>query len=426
MTLYKDMEKDELKKVKEELMLKFNEEVRKGRKYSILRGLPSDEMLSLASGLFNILKSDDDFKSENGSDVRQYGVLEGIPEARKFMSEILEVPKSNVYVGGVSSLSLIHSTISLAYSRGLYNSNVAWSKVKGLKMLCPAPGFDRHFEMSDYFGFELIYIPMLETGPDMDLVEKYVKDDSVKAILCVPKFSNPTGVTYSDETVRRLANLSPSAEDFVILYDNAYAVHEFDQQNPIKLLPLYDELVKNGNTNMAVQYASTSKISFPGGGITAIGTGSEQLAHLHKYLFYQTINFDKINQLRHVRFYKNLQGVREHMAKLSAIAKPKFEAVTKVFEDELGTTGAATWSNPKGGYFISLDVMEGCATRVKELADKIGVAILPTGSTFPYYKDPKEQNIRIAPTYPPVAEIREAACILSLCVNIAAVEKLLS
>jgi len=425
MPLYKNMSKDELKKIKDELMAEFNKEVTKGNNYSILRGLPSDEMLELSAGLLSVLKNEEDYKSENCYDVRQYGTLEGISEARQLMSEILEIPKNNVYVGGVSSLSLMHSTLCLAYIHGLYNSPTAWNKLKNIKVLCPAPGYDRHFEMCGYFGFELVYIPMLSTGPDMGLVEEYVQDECVKAILCVPKFSNPTGVVYCDETIRRLAKLSPAAKDFVILYDNAYAVHEFDQQTPINLLPLYNELSKYGKTNMAIQYTSTSKISFPGGGITAIGTGDEQLAHLHKYLSFQRINFDKINQMRHVRFYKNLQGIREHMSKVSDISRPKFEAVIKVFEKELAPTGIARWSAPKGGYFISLDVMEGCASRVKELSDQIGLSILPTGSTFPYYKDPKEQNIRIAPTYPPVSEISEATRLLSLCVNIAAVEKLL-
>lgn len=422
---YTELSIQELEKLHNQLNEQFENQKNSGITYNLTRGLPSTDMLELAMPLLDVLQSSDNYKSENGIDVRNYGTMEGIPEARQLMANIMDVPKERLMVGGNSSLILIHGVISTAYSKGLYNSPQPWSTLEKVKVLAPVPGYDRHFGMCSFYGIELVNVEMTKTGPNMDQVEELVKDPYVKGMFCVPKYSNPTGVTYSDETVKRLANLKPAAADFCIFYDNAYVVHDFYCDDKDELLPIYPELKKSGNTNMVIQFSSTSKITFPGGGIVALSTGIQQLNYLLGYFATHTISFDKINQLRHVKFLKDKKGVQEIMKKAMAIAEPKFSACIDIFEKELKETGS-TWSTPRGGYFISFDTVPGLAKNVTSLAKEAGLTLLPPGSTYPYNKDEQDTNIRIAPTAISIDDIKKAIQVFSICVKLATVKKLLS
>ena len=425
MTPYTQMPKQELSVLLEELRGKFKELAAKELKLDLTRGRPSSAQLDLALPSLDVLNSSASYIAENDFDCRNYGILDGIPEAKRLMGELMDVPPENVVVGGNASLNLMHDCLSIAYIHGLVDSEKPWGKLDEVKILCPVPGYDRHWGIIEHFGFTMVNVPMTNEGPDMDLVEKLVADDeSIKGIWIVPKYSNPQGITCSDKTVRRLANLKTAAKDFCIFYDNAYAVHELYPDEPQMLLPLLPELIKAGRPNMAIQFASTSKLTFPGAGISALAAGGTQIEYLKSHFNVQTIGYDKMNQLRAARFFKDLDGIKKHMRGHANILLPKFEAVDGVLEEELGGTDAATWTKPRGGYFISLDVMEGCASRALELCKEIGVAMNTAGNTFPYNKDPKDSNIRIAPSSPDIEQLKQAVHCLSLCIKIAVLEKL--
>lgn len=427
MKAYKNMSKEELQQLQKELSKAFEDAKGKGLKLDMSRGKPSAEQLNLSMGLLDMLHSEADCKSESGTECRNYGVLEGIPEARKLMADMMDTKPENVIVYGNSSLNIMFDTVARSVTHGVCGST-PWCKLDKVKFLCPVPGYDRHFAITEYFGIEMINIPMSETGPDMDLVEKYVETDpAVKGIWCIPKYSNPQGVCYSDETVRRMAALKPAAEDFRIYWDNAYAIHHLyeEAEKQVKILDIISECEKAGNPDMVYEFASTSKVSFPGGGISALASSAKNLEYIKKALTIQTIGHDKMNQLRHVRFFKDIDGMNAHMMKHAASVRPKFEAVLKTLKNELGELEIASWIEPKGGYFISFDAMEGCAKAIVAKCKEAGVVMTGAGATYPYKKDPKDSNIRIAPTFPTPQELADATEIFVLCVKLVSVEKLL-
>ena len=358
----------------------------------------------------------------NGVDCRNYGGLEGLMDLRKFFAELLSVNVDNVLIGGTSSLTLMFDYLTQAMLSGVLE-NTPWSKLDHVKFLCPAPGYDRHFAFLEYFGIEMITVPMNEDGPDLDVIREYIKDDHVKGMFCVPKYSNPTGTTYSDEIVKGLAALKPAAKDFRIIYDNAYYVHDLSQPGD-QLLNIFDELPKYNNEDLVIMVASTSKITFAGSGVSCIVASDNNIADIKKRLTIQSISQDKMNQLRHLVFFKDVPTLKKHMQKHAEILKPKFDCVIDSLTKELAGKEVAKWTTPNGGYFISLDVMPGCAKRVGELCKEAGVTLTTIGATFPYGKDPQDSNIRIAPSYPSVDELTKAALLLSICVQIAAIEKL--
>ena len=389
------------------------------------RGKPEPAQLDMGMEILDALNSDSDMKSMEGVDTRNYGLLTGITEAKHLMADVMDVPAENVIVFGNSSLSIMYDMISRSVTHGVMGST-PWCKLDKVKFLCPAPGYDRHFAITQHFGIEMILIPMTPTGPDMDLVEKYVsEDEAVKGIWCVPKYSNPQGITYSDETVRRFAALKPAAKDFRIYWDNAYAVHHLYEEKQDTLLEIMGECEKAGNPDMVYEFCSTSKISFSGAGIAAMATSPANLEDVKKTLTLRTIGYDKVNQLRHARYFKNLEGLRNHMKKHADIIRPKFEAVLSVLEKELGGLGIGEWTKPFGGYFISFEAMDGCAKEIVARCKELGVVLTGAGATFPYGKDPKDSNIRIAPTYPTAEEMAEATDVFVLCVKLVSVEKLL-
>ena len=422
---YREMSKEELRKEYQVLEKKYEEVKAKGLKLDMSRGKPSQAQLDLSNGMMDVLNSRSDMKCETGVDCRNYGVMDGIPEARRLLADMSEVPEKNILIYGNSSLNVMFDTVSRAMSMGVCG-HTPWSKLDKVKFLCPVPGYDRHFGITEFFGIEMINVPLLETGPDMDMVEKLVSEDpAVKGIWCVPKYSNPTGISYSDETVRRFAHLKPAAEDFRIFWDNAYSIHHLYDDDQDVILELLTECEKAGNPDMVYKFISTSKVSFPGSGIAAMAASEANLADARKAMFYQTIGHDKLNQLRHVRFFKDMDGVREHMRKHAAIMRPKFEAVLDVLERELGGLEIGSWVKPKGGYFISFDSMEGCAKKIVARAKEAGLVMTGAGATFPYGKDPKDSNIRIAPSYPTPEELAVAAEIFVLSVKLVSIEKLL-
>ena len=422
---YSQFDKAQLEAEYQRLSEEYKAVEAKGLKLDMSRGKPEAAQLDLANQLMNTLQADSDMKSENGFDCRNYGVLDGIPECKRLFADILGVPEKNVVIGGASSLNLMYDEIARAMLFGVAGGEKPWGAQGEIKFLCPVPGYDRHFGICNLFGIKMINIPMDENGPDMDMVEKLVSEDaSVKGIWCVPKYANPNGVVYSDETVRRFAALKPKADDFRIFWDNAYAVH--DLYEPVPLLNLYEEAVKCGNENLPVMFTSTSKISFAGAGVSAFAASDANVARSKAEMGIQTIGYDKLNQLRHARFFVDGAGIREQMIKHAEIIRPKFDTVLKAFETELAPLGIAEWSNPKGGYFISLEVTTGSAKRVYELAKQAGVTLTPAGAPFPYGIDPADSNLRISPTYPPIAELAEAVKVLCLCVKMAALEALLA
>lgn len=395
--------------------------------YNLTRGIPSQDMLDLSLPLLDVLNSTSDYLSpglpgEPPIDSRNYGTLAGLPPARQFMADILAVPMASVMVGGNASLSLMHGVLSLAYAKGLVHSDTPWSQLPQVKLLAPVPGYDRHFAMGEWYGASLIPVAMTPTGPDMDQVESLVQDPAVRGMFCVPKYSNPTGVTYSPETVRRLAWLTPAAPDFCLWYDNAYELHDFAVGD--QLLPIYPELVAAGRTNQVVQFTSLSKVTFAGGGMSALSTGAEQLQHVLDYYATQIISFDKLNQLRHVRFLPNRTHLTQHMKQVMALVYPKFQLCEQLFRHHLTPTGTQ-WSCPRGGYFISVNTLPGLATRVYSLATQAGLVLLPPGNAFPKGHDPANSHIRIAPTALPLAELAQAMERFALCVKLATLEQLL-
>lgn len=425
MTPYKELTKEELLEIKSDLDAQFNAVKAKGLKLDMSRGKPSTEQLNLSMEMMDVLKSDSNLVCEEGVDCRNYGVLDGIKEAKQLLADMMEVPKDNIVIFGNSSLNVMYDTIARSMTHGVMGST-PWCKLDKVKFLCPVPGYDRHFAITEYFGIEMINIPMTSTGPDMDLVEQYVNNDpAVKGIWCVPKYSNPQGITYSDETVHRFAKLNPAAEDFRIFWDNAYGIHHLYDHDQDHLIEILAECKRAGNPDLVYKFASTSKISFPGSGIAAIATSHNNLEDIKAQLKHQTIGHDKVNQLRHVRFFKDIHGMVEHMRKHADIIRPKFEAVEEILERELGGLGIGEWTKPKGGYFIAFDSLDGCAKDIVAKCKKAGVVMTSAGATYPYGKDPHDSNIRIAPTYPPLGDLIVATELFALCVKLSSVEKLL-
>ncbi len=387
------------------------------------RGKPGGEQLDLTLDMLESLSAKDMYLTETGFDTRNYGLLDGTPEAKALFAELLEVTPDNVIVCGNSSLNLMFDYIATAYTKGVCG-HTPWSKQGAVKFLCPAPGYDRHFAITQYFDIEMIPIPMSSSGPDMDLVEEYVKDPLVKGIWCVPMYSNPDGITYADETVRRFASLKPAAPDFRVMWDNAYCVHHLTD-TPDTLLNIFEEAKGHVSEDLFVEFVSTSKISFPGAGVAALAASAKNIADIKSRMTVQTIGFDKLNMLRHVRFFKDANGVHEHMKRHAAVLRPRFELVLNMLENELGGRGIATWHKPNGGYFVSVNVCDGCAKRTVRLLAEAGVVLTGAGATYPYGQDPADSNIRLAPTYPPLSELQIAMELFCICAEIAAIESLL-
>ncbi|GFI65697.1 putative aminotransferase/MSMEI_6121 [Lachnospiraceae bacterium] len=424
---YRDLSREELLLLKEQLEQEFVDVKGKGLKLDMSRGKPSVAQLDMGMDIFDVLNSGSDLTSMDGVDVRNYGVLDGLAEAKHMMADIMGVSAEQVIVYGNASLNVMYDAVSSAMTHGVMGGT-PWCKLDKVKFLCPAPGYDRHFAITQHFGIEMITVPMTPQGPDMDMVERLVAgDDSIKGIWCVPKYSNPQGYSYSDETVRRFANLKPAAKDFRIFWDNAYAVHHLydEEERQDRILEILGECEKAGNPDMVYEFASTSKISFSGAGVAAIASSQKNLECIRRTMAIQTIGHDKINQLRHVRYFKNFDGIREHMRKHAALMRPKFEAVETVLERELSGLEIGTWTKPKGGYFISFDAMEGCAKAIVAKCREAGVVLTGAGATFPYGKDPRDSNIRIAPSFPTPGEMQMATDLFVLCVKLVSVEKLL-
>ncbi len=415
MKSYREMSREELLNLKAELDKKYQEAQAKNLHLDMSRGKPSADQLDLSMEMMDVLNSSADLKDSEGVDCRNYGVLDGVKEAKELLGQMSEVSPDKMIIYGNSSLNVMYDTVARAVTHGIMG-HTPWGKLDKVKFLCPVPGYDRHFSM--------INVPMTPEGPDMDMVEELVgSDPAIKGIWCVPKYSNPQGITYSDETVRRFAALKPAAEDFRIFWDNAYSVHHLYDDHQDFLLEILDECEKAGNPDIV--YKFWSKISFPGSGVACIATSPNNLKDIKKQLMIQTIGHDKVNQLRHVRFFKDIDGIHEHMRKHAAIMRPKFEAVLDTLERELGGLEIGSWIRPRGGYFISFDAMEGCAKSIVAKCKEAGVVMTGAGATYPYGKDPKDSNIRIAPSFPTKEELAVATDLFVLCVKLASVEKLL-
>ena len=423
---YAELTKEELMELRKVLKAQYREYQGKDLKLDMSRGKPCVEQLDLSMGMMDVLNSDSDLTCEDGTDCRNYGVLDGIREAKELLADMMEVNPDNLIIYGNSSLNVMYDTIARSMTHGVMGST-PWAKLDKVKFLCPVPGYDRHFAITEYFGIEMINVPMTPTGPDMDMVEELVaSDEAIKGIWCVPKYSNPQGISYSDETVRRFARLKPAARDFRIYWDNAYGVHHLYDHDQDHLIEILAECKRAGNPDLVYKFASTSKVSFPGSGIAALATSLNNLADIKKQLKIQTIGHDKVNQLRHVRFFGDIHGMVEHMRKHADIVRLILEMAEETLERELGGLGIGEWTTPKGGYFISFESMEGCAKDIVAKCKKAGVTMTPAGAAFPYGKDPKDTNIRIAPTYPPLGDLTIAMELFSLCVKLASVEKLLA
>ena len=426
MKKYQELTREELIELKEQLSAEYEDAKGKGLKLDMSRGKPGASQLMLSMPMLDVINSTSDMKTVLGNDTRNYGDLDGIGECRRLMADMMSVKKDNVVVCGNSSLNIMYDTVSRSMTKGV-NGSTPWAKLDKVKFLCPVPGYDRHFKITEYFGIEMINIPLYEDGPDMDMVEQYVNnDEAVKGIWCVPKYSNPTGVTYSNEVIKRFANLKPAAEDFRIYWDNAYCIHHLYEDKQDEILNILDECEKAGNPNMAYMFASTSKVSFPGSGVSAVASSIENIEFIESQMTVQTIGHDKINQLRHARYFKDINGMKEHMKKHADLMRPKFEAVLDVLEKELGGLGVGSWTKPHGGYFISFDAMEGCAKAIVAKCKEAGVVLTGAGATYPYGKDPKDSNIRIAPSFPTPEEMAMATNLFVLCVKLVSVEKLLN
>ncbi len=423
MKKYSELSKEEKEALYSSLLEKYNEYKAKDLKLDLSRGKPNSDQLDISLPLLSESRPREKCFSENGVDCRNYGVLDGIPEMKRLFAEMLGIKTDYIAVGGNSSLQLMYDTLARAMLFGVLGSDRPWCREEGLKWICVTPGYDRHFKMTELMGFELLSVKMTPTGPDMDEVERLVKDPKVKGIWCVPKYSNPTGNTYSDETVRRLAKMECAAPDFRIMWDNAYAVHDLGEQGDT-LLDIFAEAEKYGNIDRIFYFSSTSKITFPGGGVALLAASPANLANIEKYMGVQTIGYDKLNQLRHTAYFKNAESVHQHMMILAKFIGKKFEITLKNLEDLRGL-GIAEWTEPRGGYFVSLDVMPGTAKRVYSLMKDVGVTLTSVGATFPYGVDPEDRNLRIAPTYPTDAELDLATEILVVAVKMAALEKLM-
>lgn len=421
----KDMTKEELLTMKAELSEQYKDAQSKGLKLDMSRGKPGKTQLDLSLPMLNAVSAEDEMTASNGLDIRNYGVLDGLPEAKQLMAEMMDTTADHVVVFGNASLTIMYDTVSRAMVTGLMGET-PWCKLDKVKFLCPVPGYDRHFAITEHFGIEMINIPLKEDGPDMDMVEEHVNNDaSVKGIWCVPKYANPTGISYSDEVVKRFAALKPAAKDFRIFWDNAYCIHHLYEDQQDQILDILSECEKAGNPDMVFEFGSTSKVSFPGAGIAAIATSKANIEDLKKSMTIQTIGHDKINQMRHVKFFKNRAGLDAHMMKHAALMRPKFEAVLKVLNEELNGLEIGSWIVPRGGYFISFNALDGCAKAIVQKCKEAGVVMTGAGATYPYKKDPHDSNIRIAPSFPTPEEMEEAAKLFALCVKIVSVDKLL-
>ena len=415
----------ELQELREQLQQQYSEFKSRNITLDMTRGKPCAEQLDLAAGLFDCVDHNR-YAAEDGSDCRNYGGLDGIAEAKTLFAELMEVQTDEIIIGGNSSLNMMHDAFMRAMVNGVGENGTPWKSQSKIKFLCPSPGYDRHFSICQYLGIEMITIDMNADGPDMDTVEALVADDeSIKGIWCVPKYSNPTGAVYSDSVVDRLAAMQTRADDFLIFWDNAYSVHHLGQKSA-RLKNILSACKKTGHPDRALMFGSTSKISFASAGLAMMAGSKSSMDQARKQMFYQTIGPDKLNQLRHVRFFKNMAGIEDHMLKHAAILKPKFDAVQQALENGLGGKNIASWSKPEGGYFVSVDMLEGCAGPVVQMAADAGVKLTPAGSTFPYMKDPLDRNIRLAPSFPPLDDIRQAMALVSICIQLVSIDKLLA
>ena len=428
MKKYTELTKAELTAILTEVEALYGEYKARGLKLNMARGKPCNEQLDLTMGMLDAVDSSSVLTAEDGWDCRNYGVLDGIPEAKRLFADMLDVHTENVIVCGNASLNIMYDMIARSMTHGVMGST-PWAKLDKVKFLCPAPGYDRHFKITEHFGIEMITVPMSENGPDMDMIEHLVaEDESIKGVWCVPMYSNPQGYTYSDDTVRRFARLKPKAPDFRIYWDNAYCIHHLyrEEEKQDKLIEILSECQLNGNADMVYEFASTSKVSFAGAGISVIASSVGNIAEIKKHMTVQTIGHDKINQLRHVRFFKNMDGVMAHMMKHADIMCPKFEEVDKILTRELDGLDIGSWIMPRGGYFISFDALDGCAKDIVAMCKDAGVVMTDAGATFPYGKDPHDANIRIAPSYPTLNELITATELFALCVKLVSVKQLLT
>lgn len=423
---FAEMTKEELQALRKDLAVKYREYQGRDLRLDMSRGKPSVAQLDLSMGMMDVLTSDMDLTCDDGTDCRNYGVLDGISEAKELLGDMMEVAPDHIIIYGNSSLNVMYDTVARSMTNGVMG-NTPWCKLDKVKFLCPVPGYDRHFAIMEYFGIEMINVPMTEEGPDMDIVEALVaSDDAIKGIWCVPKYSNPQGISYSDQVVRRFARLKPAAADFRIYWDNAYTIHHLYDLDQDHLIEILAECKRAGNPDLVYKFASTSKISFPGSGIAAIAASQNNLVDIKNQLRIQTIGHDKVNQLRHVRFFGGIHGMVEHMRLHADIMRPKFEAVNRILSQELDGLGIGTWTTPKGGYFMSFDSMDGCAKAIVARCKKAGLVMTKAGATYPYGKDPHDSNIRIAPSYPPLEDLEMAMELFALCVKLVSIDKLLT
>ncbi len=422
MTAYTQMTADERKEEYARVRKEYEALRARGLSLNMARGKPGKAQLDLVSGLFDALRCPEDFVSD-GIDIRNYGELSGLPAAKQLFAELLGCRPQQVFVGGNSSLQLMYDTVAKGYTHGLLHSPRPWCREERVRWLCPAPGYDRHFKVTESFGFELVTIPMTDQGPDMDAVEAAVRDPQVKGMWCVPKYSNPEGIIYSEETLHRIAALRPAAPDFTVMWDNAYCIHEFEGEY-VEFPDILSLCEAEGNGDMVVEFASTSKVTLPGAGISCFACSEANQAYLQTLIDAQAISFDKVNQQRHVRYLRDKAHTLELMRQHAAILAPKFRCVVEGLNREIAPLGIATWRRPKGGYFVSLDAMPGTAHRTWELCREVGVTLTGAGATFPYGKDPQDSNLRIAPSLPPVEELEQAVAVLCVCLKLAALEKL--
>lgn len=420
---YKQMSKEELISLKNQLLKTYDEFKGMGLSLDMSRGKPGADQLSLSADMLNVISSSEDCKAENGFDCRNYGVLDGIPECKKMFAELLSVEPENIIVGGSSSLNLMYDYLNQCMFLGVAGCE-PWNKQGKVKFICNVPGYDRHFAITEFFGIEMISVEMKNDGPDVEKIAELVRDPMVKGMFCVPKYSNPNGVTYSDEKVKALAALKPTAKDFRVIWDNAYVIHELTDE-PDELLNIFDACKEYGTEDYFVEFTSTSKISFPGAGVSAIAASKNNVAEIKKRLNFQTISYDKLNQLRHVKYFKNVDGIRKHMSRHAEIIAPKFNLVLEMLEKEIAPCGIGEWVNAKGGYFISYNTTVGSAKRIGELCKAAGLVLTTVGATYPYGIDPQDKNIRIAPTYPSLKDLEKAMEIFCLCAKIAALEALI-